>query len=139
MLVQHPNVTRLSLKHVPGSLNDDINMHTGRLVRESGLTTYVPNNGFAASGGVDLFASGAKRELAENTRLGVHSWCCVDGKPANALPQNHQAHGAQLTYFREMLGTTLGPEFYFFTIKAADFEGLHIMTMEEIAKYQLVN
>lgn len=139
LIAQNPAVKTLVLQNIQGSLNDAINMHSGRLVRNAQLTTLMPPNGEAHSGGVDLFASGYKRVYQAGGQLGVHSWCCVDGKHAGELSKDHEAHGAQLTYVREMLGAELGPEFYFFTLAAAPFNGIHLMTQAEIDKYLAKN
>lgn len=138
MLKNQPQVTTLELINVPGSGNDDINMHTARLVRNAGLSTLITKGSQAHSGGVDLFAAGKKRILQPGAVLGVHSWCCKDGKEAGALAKDDPAHGAQLTYFREMLGEKLGPDFYYFTINAAPAATTHTMTKEEMEKYKLV-
>ncbi|TQV87185.1 hypothetical protein [Aliikangiella coralliicola] len=138
LIMRNPEVRTIVLKDVDGSVNDAINMHTGRLVRNAQLTTFMPADGEAYSGGVDLYAAGYQRKYETGGKLGVHSWCCVDGKPADQLGRNHSAHGAQLTYFRDILGETNGPEFYFFTIEAASFENVHVMTREELDKYKLI-
>lgn len=137
LISNNPSVDTLVLQQISGSVNDAINMHTGRLVRNAKLTTLVEADSAIYSGGVDLYASGAKRVYTEGAKVGVHSWCCVDGITADKLGRDHAAHGAQLTYFREMLGTELGPEFYFFTIEAAPFDGAHVMTKAELDKYLL--
>ena len=133
----HPAVDTLVLQSISGSVNDAINMHTGRLVRNAQYTTMVEATSAIYSGGVDLYAAGAKRVYTDGAKVGVHSWCCVDGVTADKLGRDHKAHGAQLTYFREMLGSELGPEFYFFTIEAAPFDGAHEMTKAELEKYLL--
>ena len=139
LINNHPEVTTILLQYVPGSMNDEINMHTGRLIRNAQLTTKVETTSIIASGGVDLYASGFTREYSEGAFIGVHSWCCgEDNKPANELGEDHPDHGAQLTYFREMLGAELGPEFYFYTINAAAFDTVHNMTKNELDKYLLV-
>lgn len=138
LISNNPEVNTITIHSVNGSVNDAINMHTGRLVRNAKLTTQIKSDGQAYSGGVDLFASGFKRIYEAGGKVGVHSWCCVDGKPANELGQSHSAHGAQLTYFREMLGTTKGPDFYFFTIQAAPFSGVHLMTVDEMNRFSLI-
>jgi hypothetical protein len=137
LIANNPLVDTLVLQQISGSVNDAINMHTGRLVRKAQLTTLVEADSAIYSGGVDLYASGAKRVYTEGAKVGVHSWCCVDGVTADKLGRDHAAHGAQLTYFREMLGADLGPDFYFFTIEAAPFDGAHVMTKAELDKYLL--
>jgi hypothetical protein len=136
-MINNSTVDTLVIANVDGSVNDAINMHTGRLIRAAQLTTLLPTDGEAYSGGVDLFAAGVERKYQEGGKLGVHSWCCVDGKTAGELGRDHAAHGAQLTYFREMLGVDKGPEFYFFTLEAAPFDGMHLMTLDEMVQYTL--
>lgn len=135
LIANSPQVKTLVLQNIEGSINDDINLHSGRLVRQAQLNTLMPKDGEAYSGGVDLFLSGQQRIYQDGGVLGVHSWCCVEGKSAHLLPKDHSAHGAQLTYVREMLGTSLGPDFYFFTLKAAPFNGIYNMTKAEITQY----
>jgi len=137
MIASAPNVSRLIIRESTGSINDDINVHTGRLVREAGLATHVPANGNINSGAVDLFAAGLTRTVAPGGVLGVHSWCCHEDRTANELPRSDPAHGIQLTYFREMLGEK-GERFYFFTLEAAPFDGIHPMTREEMRRHDLL-
>ncbi|MBL4684156.1 MAG: hypothetical protein JKY37_06180 [Nannocystaceae bacterium] len=132
-----PAVDTLLLLDISGSINDEINVETGRLVRDAGWTTRVPANGEIASGGVDLFCGGAVRQVEDGGRLGVHSWS--DGEMDGAdYPPEHRAHASQLSYFSEMLGKTLGPDFYWFTLEAAPADGIHWMTDAELEQFQLV-
>ncbi|NRA71506.1 MAG: hypothetical protein HRU24_10820 [Gammaproteobacteria bacterium] len=136
LINNNPEVTTLELQLIDGSINDDINMHTGRLIRKAQLTTFIPATGDVNSGGVDLFAAGFKREYETGGKVGVHSWFDgIAGKAADSLSKDDPAHGAQLTYFREMLGNELGPKFYFFTINAAPAESVHVMTQSELTQY----
>jgi len=137
-MINTTSVDTLILSNVSGSDNDAINMHTGRLIRNASLTTLMPKGGEAYSGGVDLFSAGAQRIFETGGKLGVHSWCCTaDGKDAGQLSKGDKAHGAQLTYFREMLGTEKGPEFYFYTINAAPANQIHLMSVADMVKYTL--
>ena len=135
LIQNHPEVKTLVLQQISGSINDAINMHTGRLVRSAQLTTIIPAGGDVNSGGVDLFAAGFERKYEQGGKVGVHSWCCVGGKPADKLSKEDSAHDAQLTYFRDILGKELGPEFYFFTLDAASFETVHVMNQAELEQY----
>ncbi|MEM7785938.1 MAG: hypothetical protein AAF623_21495, partial [Planctomycetota bacterium] len=74
LISDHPEVKTLVLKNVDGSVDDDINLHTGRLIRNAGLTTKVLADSEVYSGGVDLFCSGASRIIEPGAKLGVHSW-----------------------------------------------------------------
>jgi len=137
LITHHPEVTTLVLKDVEGSVDDYINMHTGRLIRAAQLTTQIPFNGEAYSGGVDLFTAGVRRIVEPRGIVGVHSWCCHNGKAANELSKDDPAHAAQVAYFREMLGDELGPQFYFFTINAANADEIHEMSEAQLTKYKL--
>lgn len=134
----HPEVDVIELELIDGSDNDEINVQTGRLIRKAGYTTHVSSNSEIYSGGVDLFCSGKKRTMETGAKIGVHSWCCYEGKIASELPEDSEGHAEQIAYFSEMLGETLGTEFYFFTINVAPFDGIHLMTQEEIDKYGLI-
>ncbi len=137
MIAANPGVTRLILQESDGSSNDAINVHTGRLIRAANLATHVPADGDINSGAVDLFTAGVIRTVEPGGILGVHSWCCENGVTADQLPGNDPAHGTQLTYFREMLSDT-GVDFYFFTLQAAPFDGIHPMTREQMTRYNVV-
>ena len=140
IIENNPEVKTIVLHRVEGSINDEVNMHTGRILREAGLNTKVLSDSDIASGGVDLFAAGVERIVEKGARLGVHSW---GGGPAeeysrgDKLPKNHPAHQYQLQYFRQMLGTELGPDFYFYTLQAAPVDGMHYMSDQEIKDWKL--
>ena len=132
------NVHTILFEQVPGSVNDEVNVETGRLIREAGYTTQVKSNSEIYSGGVDLFCAGKTRIIEEGAKIGVHSWCCGEnGEGAADIPENDPQHNIQISYFTEMLGSTIGPDFYFFTINAAPFDGIHVMTKTEIEQYGL--
>ena len=138
LLATNPEVTRLNLTTIAGSLNDAINFHTGVLIRDGGLDTHLPSDGDVNSGGVDLFIAGNRRTAEEGGILGVHSWCCERGLTGAELPRDDPAHAVQLTYARRMLGAENGPAFYYYTLEAAPFEEIHPMTREEMRRFGVV-
>lgn len=133
----HPQVKTVVLGKVNGSVNDAVNMHTGRILREAGLHTKVLSTSSIASGGVDLFCAGKERIIENGAQLGIHSWCCVGDYTAIDLPQDHPAHQYQIAYFTMCMGAELGPAFYFHTLEAAPFDGVHYMTEEELKKWKI--
>ncbi|UPQ90142.1 hypothetical protein [Vibrio sinaloensis] len=137
LVKQQPQVDTIVIQSVYGSLNDEINMHTGRLLRQSGLNTVIPRDGFAYSGGVDLFVAGVKRNVEPGAKVGVHSWCCIEGVTAADLPRNDPAHHDQLVYFNQMLAEK-GREFYYYTLHAAPYDGIHEMSDDEINEFSLI-
>lgn len=136
LIQSKPEIKTIVFDEVQGSMNDSINVHTGRLIRNSGLNTRITAEGMIASGGVDLFTSGNERILEEGAKVGVHSWCCVDDLTADKLPKDHDGHRSQLEYFTFTL-KDLGSDFYFYTLQAAPFEDVHWMSVEDIKKYQV--
>ena len=131
LIENHPEVTTIVLENVPGSINDAVNMHTGRIIREAGLNTKVLADSEIASGGVDLFCAGKQRIVTSGARLGIHSWG-GDGISAGELAKDHPAHQHQIEYFTMCLGTQKGPAFYFRTLEAAPASEIHWMDDTEI-------
>jgi hypothetical protein len=137
IMANEPNVDTLVLTQVDGSENDEINVHTARLIRDAGWTTWVAANGDISSGGVDMFTAGVERYLEAGAFVGVHSWAGDDGSVGSDFPEDDPAHRSQLEYFRAMLGDEAGPEFYFYTLEAAEASSIHRMSIEEISTYGL--
>ena len=130
---------------IGGSVDDDINMYTGLMIRDNQMNTRVSQTGSVFSGGTDLFAAGVTRTLevagdtstfTNNQQIGVHSWS-EDGKTAKDYPYTHESHRKQATYFVNMLNQQ-GIAFYVFTLDAAPAEGAHYMNKQELTHYHLV-
>jgi hypothetical protein len=136
LIKNHPEVTTIVLQNVPGSINDAVNMHTGRIIREAGLNTKVLTNSNISSGGVDLFCAGKERIVTKGARLGIHSWG-GDGISADDIAKDHPAHQYQLEYFTMCLGKEKGPAFYFRTLTAAPAGEMHWMSDKEIKEWKL--
>ncbi len=134
---QNPKTTLLVFKEAPGSEDDEVNVQVGRRLHEIALNTHVEDNGFIASGAVDLFLAGANRSLGEDTQVGVHSW--ADGnREATDYPRNTEEHQLFIKYYTDIgLSQQLAEDFYFFTIDAASASEIHWMTQAEIARYSI--
>ncbi len=139
LVSDHPEVTTIVEGTISGSIHDDINMQTGRLIRKSGLSTHLTSTSDIASGAVDLFCSGNQRTMEEGAMFGVHSWSdSENGIEAADLPADSPLHNAQITYFNEMLGEPIGKDFYFFTIYAAPADDIYLMSRAEIASFGII-
>ena len=136
MIADHPNVRTITLTEVDGSVDDDVNMHTGRMIREAGLTTKVTKDSKVHSGGVDLFCAGSKRIYESGAELGVHSWNDETMQGVD-YPRDHPVHQHQLAYFEEMLGKETGSKFYFFTLEASPADRMHMLTPSQVKKWKL--
>lgn len=137
LIENHPNVKTLVLTSISGSVNDAVNMHTGRLVHDAKLNTKVLSDSDIASGAVDLFCAGENRIVEKGAKIGIHSWCCVNDLTAIELPRDHPAHKDQIQYFTMIMGAENGPNFYFHTLEAAPFDGVHWMSDEDIQKWNV--
>jgi hypothetical protein len=134
LILHHPEVDTLILLDCPGSIDDDSSMLACQLIRHHGLTTMVPADGEVASGGVDLFLSGANRVAEPGARFGVHSWGGV-GESGADLPRDDEEHEMYLEFCRDM---EIPEAFYWFTIDAASPEDIHWMTREELDRFNCV-
>lgn len=136
----NPNVKELVLQTVPGSANDEANLVLARMVRNAGFTTIVPADGMVASGGTDLFLAGVERIVGPGACIGVHSWATGGGLGGEALqgrdvPRDSEDHSPYLSYYAEI---GIDGSFYWFTLEAADADGMHWMSTAEINRYGMV-
>lgn len=134
LIEHHKEIKKIIFEQVPGSVNDDVNVLTGRLIHDAGYITEVKSDSMIASGGVDLFLGGTRRIVADGAQIGVHSWSDGPGgdlgSPAD-LPRDHPAHKMQIAYFSYVMPEN-GVDFYFYTLNAAEAEDIHWMSEDEI-------
>ncbi|MEM9139750.1 MAG: hypothetical protein AAGB15_07945, partial [Pseudomonadota bacterium] len=134
-LQQHPNTQWIVLAYVPGSDGDYGLIESARIIRQRGLGTGVPEDGYIASGGTDLLLSGAQRIVERGACIGVHSWSDDDDPtPPTQLPRDHEGHKVYLDYL-DRLG--MAHDFYWFTINAAPFEKMHYMSEAELSQFRV--
>ncbi len=133
---------------VPGSMDDGVNVQTGRQVQKRGLTTLLLGRFAVASGGTDLFLAGKKRVIVAGARLGVHSWARPVGplggvfglplawlfgivKSGGDVPKDAEDHQIYLEYYRDI---GIPEAFYWFTLETSVRE-MHWMTPQEIVRF----
>ena len=125
------------LEDVEGSSDDESVLELGRLIYDDRVDTQVV--GFAYSGGVDLFLAGENRSIRAGSELGVHSWAAdglfIETIEGAELPRNHEEHTPYLDYY-DYIG--IDSEFYWYTLRSARADDIHIMTTAEIQKYRVV-
>ena len=134
LVLAHPNVRRIVLEDVPGSMDDDANLRAARLVHRTGIATHVADGAEIASGGVDFFLAGVERSIGRGARLGVHSWG-YEGYQGGDLPRDDPQHDLYLDFYRDV---AIDVEFYWYTLEAAPAEGIHWMTPAEIDAFDVV-
>ena len=133
LIYEHPEVTTIEMSIVPGSIDDVANLRAGLYVYNRGLTTKLNSNSAVASGGTDFFLSGKKRIVEKGATLGVHSWG-GGGTPAVEVPKDDPVHIKYLEFYKAV---DVPEEFYWYTLEAAPAEDIHIMTEDEIKKYNV--
>lgn len=139
VMASNPEVDTLVMLNVHGSENDEINVHTARLIRAAGWTTWVPSNGDISSGGVDMFVAGVERIVEPGGFVGVHSWGGGEGeRTGRDYPKDSPVHRSQLEYFTEMMGDEVGADFYFYTLEASPFDQIYRMSPADMAQFGLI-
>ena len=104
------------------------------MIRGAGINTRVPSDGEIASGAVDFFIAGVRRDVMEGGMVGVHSWS--DGEmEGSEVPESDAEHELYLAFYSEM---GISSDFYWFTLDAAPSDGLHYMTQDELQLYGLI-
>ena len=132
MLAAHPQVDTIVLEEVPGSSDDEANLAAARKVHQKGLKTMILSGGEVASGGVDFFLAGKERSIADGALIGVHSWAGDGINNAATLPKGASEHDLYEDFYKEI---SIDPDFYWFTIQAADAENIHWMRSSEVNLY----
>lgn len=130
---ENPEIKDLILENIPGSINDEWNVKTCRLVHQNCMNTTVNSTSNIASGGVDLFISGNNRVVIDGAQIGVHSWRDLK-QDGSEYPKNSEEHEIFLEFFDEI---GIDTSFYWYTLQAAKGKDIHWMTPEEIKIYGL--
>jgi len=137
LLKKYPNIMWIELENCPGSRNDEVNLKVAKKMFDLGLNTKVFSNSVIASGAVDLFLIGNKREVAPGAKIGIHSWA-GGGKKPTELPSDDPAHYLYIDFYKSIgMSDNESREFYFFTIESADANDIHWMTDAEIEFYNM--
>jgi ATP-dependent protease ClpP protease subunit len=102
MLFAYPGIKQIDIVDCPGTGDDAANFAIARLIRHKGISTFVPDGGFAGSGGVELFLSGAKRRAAPTAEFAVHSWRDENGREANDYAANAPENMAYINFYKEI-------------------------------------
>jgi hypothetical protein len=130
---QHPEIDTIVFGQMPGSIDDDANLEGAAWVAARGVNTYLPREGFIASGATDFFLVGKSRVVEEGAVVGVHSWANWRGITAQDLPRDDPAHELYIGFYEHIGWTRAQAEdFYFFTIEKAPAEGMYAMTPQEM-------
>jgi len=140
LMAAWPNVDTIRILECPGTVDDEANLVLARMIRSAGMRTVVPSNGSARSGGVELFLAGAEHRAEPGAELGVHSWVDENGREAKDYPRNDPVHQEYIRYYIDMgFSPDKAREFYAFTNTIAPHDGIHFMTRQELAHFNIAN
>jgi len=137
-LNDNPQVDTLVMGIMPGTKNADMNVLIAREIRKRGLKTHLPQNGFIASGAVDLFLAGVERTMECGGKIGVHSWGLTGDTSGTISPKTMGVDRRQKYHEKFLRDMGIDPSFYVFTREAAEPSQLHYMTEEEIERFGLL-
>ena len=137
LVQENPQIDTLVLKYMPGTVDADQNLRLARSVRRNRLKTHLERNSRIASGAVDLFLAGTERTMACGAQIGVHSWSIVGLETYEPRKDIFDARQRRQEGFLRDMG--IDPDFYVFTRDAASPQELHILSPEEINRYNLLS
>jgi hypothetical protein len=121
MLHDHPGIATIELVDAPGTDDDRANLRLGRMIRAKGLATHVPDNGWVASGAVELFLAGTYRSAEPTARFAVHSWEDDSGRGPRDYSPDAPQNRAYLDYYRAMGMSEAGARAFYAMTNATPF------------------
>jgi ATP-dependent protease ClpP protease subunit len=135
LLRAFPSVRQIDMVDCPGTGDDEANLALARMVRQAGMSTYVPNNGSVRSGGVELFLAGAKRRADPGAEFAVHSWLDEDGLEPGDYAASDPVNREYVDYYREMgMSEDKAQAFYALTNSVPHDDALYLKS-RDIAAY----
>jgi hypothetical protein len=135
MLRDHPTVATIEMIDCPGTEDDRANLALGLMIRHRGIATHVPENGWVASGAVELFLAGLQRSAEAGARFAVHSWQDDAGFEPQDYAPDAPKNRTYLDYY-EAIGMS-APEaraFYAMT-NSVPFESARMLSRAEMAQW----
>lgn len=102
MLLDYPGIAVIDMIDCPGTEDDRANLAVGRMIRERGIVTHVPEGGSVRSGAVELFLAGARRYADPGAQFAVHSWMDDLGQEPSDYAASAPENAKYLEYYRQM-------------------------------------
>lgn len=135
LLREHPGIEVLDFVEMPGTHDDVANMAVGRMIRAGGIATRVGAGGSVRSGGVELFLSGARMEIAEGAEFAVHGWLDDRGLGADDYPMSAPEHRRYLDYYAEMGMEAAQARAFYAMTNSVPFEDAKWLSGAQMAKW----
>ncbi|WP_395391806.1 alpha/beta hydrolase [Novosphingobium sp. BL-8A] len=102
LLHDWPTIAEIEMIECPGTEDDFANLRLGRMIRERGIATHVPDGGSVRSGAVELFLAGTRRYADAGAEFAVHSWIDDSGHEAGDFAADSPENRRYLDYYRQM-------------------------------------
>lgn len=135
MLRDHPGIAMLEMITCPGTEDDRANLRLGLMIREKGIATHVPDDGFVGSGAVELFLAGTHRYAEPGAEFAVHSWEDDLGRQARDYAPDAPKNRAYLDYYQAVgLSVPEAQAFYAMT-NSVPFASAKWLTRAEMAQW----
>jgi hypothetical protein len=135
MLHDYPGIATIELVDCPGTDDDRANLRLGRMIRAKGLATHVPDNGWVASGAVELFLAGTRRSVEPTARFAVHSWEDDTGRGPRDYSPDAPQNRAYLDYYRTMGMSEAGARAFYAMTNTTPFSRPRELAAEEMTRW----
>nr|WP_245656158.1 alpha/beta hydrolase [Novosphingobium naphthalenivorans] len=122
MLRDHPGIAEIEMVECPGTEDDLANLRLGRMIRDRGIATHVPDGGSVRSGGVELFLAGAHRYADPGAEFAVHSWKDDTGLEAADYSASAPENRRYLEYYKQMGMSPIEAEAFYAMTNSVPFE-----------------
>lgn len=122
MLRDHPGIATIEMIDCPGTEDDLANLRLGRMIRERGIATHVPDGGSVRSGAVELFLAGARRLADPGAEFAVHSWQDDTGQEPGDYAATAPENRRYIDYYRQMGMSALEAEAFYAMTNSVPFD-----------------
>ncbi|MCT2398112.1 alpha/beta hydrolase [Novosphingobium mangrovi (ex Huang et al. 2023)] len=122
MLRDYPGIAEIEMIDCPGTEDDLANLRLGRMIREKGIATHVPDGGSVRSGGVELFLAGARRFADPGAEFAVHSWIDDTGLEPDDYAASAPENRRYIDYYRQMGMSPLEAQAFYDMTNSVPFE-----------------
>lgn len=135
MLHDHPTVATIEMIDCPGTEDDRANLKLGLMIRMRGIATHVPDNGWVASGAVELFLAGVQRSAEASARFAVHSWQDDAGLQPQDYAPDAPKNRTYLDYYQAVGMTAPEARAFYAMTNSVPFESARLLTRAEMAQW----
>ena len=135
MLRDHPGIATLEMITCPGTEDDRANLRLGLMIREKGIATHVPDDGFVGSGAVELFLAGARRYAEPGAEFAVHSWEDDRGRQAGDYAPDAPKNRAYLDYYQAVGLTAPEAQAFYAMTNSVPFDSAKWLTRADMAHW----